>query len=312
MRHQIFSALLIFPFIFALPIFSKEEKAPVFSYANELQVAIDTAKEAGDLIMQFWNQNIDLETEMKGASPVTIADLKANEAICKKLLGAFPQYGLITEERWSGEAEQKEKNKTAEWCWVVDPLDGTKSFMAGKKEFGVHIALLQSGRPVLGVNYYPALQTLYLGVDGCGAYKQVKKRKMKRIFSEEKPTAIRPVVSSKKSAFVQSFYAALLGMPITPKMLRKDFKSVGSCGLRLCMIAEGKRNIYASSGESGRVWDYASGSVILKEAGGLISDLKGRPLDFLSEDYRFKTGTLSCGSKDLFEKAVKVMKNVEP
>jgi 3'-phosphoadenosine 5'-phosphosulfate (PAPS) 3'-phosphatase len=106
--------------------------------------------------------------------------------------------------------------------------------------------------------------------------------------------------------FVHSFYTSLLGMELTPKMLKRDFKSVGSCGLRLCMIAEGSRNIYASSGESGSVWDYASGAVILKEAGGNITDLKGKPLDFLSEDYKFKSGTLSSGSKEIFERAIQI------
>ncbi len=207
---------------------------------------------------------------MKGTTPVTIADFESNEAICKKLIAAFPDYGLLTEETIGGEIMEKAIScwRTAEWTWVVDPLDGTKTFISGRKDFGIHIALLHFGTPVLGVNYYPVSKTIYFAVDGCGAYIQVKNKALKRIYTEENPKMLRPIISSRKSTFVHSFYSAFLGMPLTPKMLRKDFKCVGSCGLRLCMIAEGARDIYVSNGESGSIWDYASGSIILKEAGG--------------------------------------------
>ncbi len=295
--------------LFASFLFAKEEPL-TFSHESELKVAIDAAYDAGSILMQYWNKKIDLETEMKdGKSPVTIADFESNDAICKKLLDHFPEYGLLTEEKLEGERENQAilKWRDAEWTWVVDPLDGTKSFIGGKSQFGIHIALLHHGEPVVGVNYYPATKTMYFATVGSGAYKQVKNKPPRRIFAEKKAKVIRPVVSSKKSDFVKAFYSSLLGQPITDKMLRKDFKSLGSCGLRLCMIAEGKRNIYASSGQSGRIWDYASGAVILKEAGGTMTDLLGKPLDFLSPNYKFKSGTLSVGPQDLFEKAI--MKN---
>jgi|GEM_PF-419966 len=299
---------LMFNFLVVFCAFTKEKKPPVFSYPKELETAMDAARQAGSILLQYWNKEADLEIEMKGTTPVTVADFQSNEAICKKLLADFPDYGLLTEEKIGGEAMEMAiaRWREAEWTWMVDPLDGTKSFIAGRKDFGIHIALLHFGIPILGVNYYPVSKTMYLAVVRCGAYKQVRKKPLQQIHAEVKAKAVRPVVSSKKSSFVHSFYKALLGMPLTPKMLRKDFKNVGSCGLRLCMIAEGKRNIYASSGESGSVWDYASGAVILKEAGGFISDLQGKPLDFLSDTYKFKSGTLSCGSKELFEKAIRV------
>lgn len=306
-----FRIFLILPILFISWVFPKEEKLPVFSFSRELETAIDAAKEAGAILLQYWNRGFDLETTMKDATPVTIADYESNEAICKKLMTAFPDFGLLTEEKIGGEMMEKaiSRWREAEWTWVIDPLDGTKNFIAGRKDFGIHIALMHFGLPVLGVNYYPVSKTLYFAVEGCGAYMQVKNKAPKPIHTEEKSKVIRPVVSSRKSKFVHVFYSALLGVTLTPKMLRKDFKCVGSCGLRLCMIAEGARDIYASNGDSGSIWDYASGSVILKEAGGFISDLYGNPLDFLSKDCKFKSGTLSCGSKEVYQKAVEVNKN---
>ncbi len=299
---------LVLSFLFSILAPSREEKIPVSFHPKELEVAMAAAREAGEVLMRYWNKRGNLEIQMKGSTPVTKADFQSNETICKKLIAAFPEYGLLTEEKIGGTLfeEAIARWREADWTWVVDPLDGTKSFIAGRKDFGIHIALMHSGIPVLGVNYYPVTKTMYIGVEGCGAYKQVKNRSFQAIHVEQKIKELRPVVSSKKSVFVQSFYSVLLGIPITQKMLRKNFKNVGSCGLRLCLIAEGNRNIYASSGESGSIWDYASGSVILREAGGFISDLHGEPLDFLSENYKFKRGTLSCGPKDLFENAIKV------
>ena len=300
--------ILIFNFLFVVSAFAKEEKPPVFAHPKELEAAIDAAKEGGSILMQYWNKGIDLEADMEEETPSTIADYESNAEMCKKLLNAFPENGLLSEKKIGGELMEKAMGRwrKAEWTWVVDPLDGARAFIAGQREFGIHIALLHYGTPVLGVDYYPVMKTLYIGVEGCGAYKQVRKRPLQRIRAEEKTKAIHPIVGSRKSGFIRSFYTALLGTPITDKMLRRDFKIVGSCGLGLCMIAEGKRNISVSNGERGTVWDSASGYVILKEAGGFVSDLQGQPLDFLAEDCKFHTGALFCGSKNLFEKAVKI------
>src|SRR5579871_834681 len=140
---------VIFNFFFVFVASAKESSPPVFSYPKELETAVIVAKEAGSILLQYWNQGMDLEVEMKGTSPVTLADFQSNELICKRLIAAFPDFGLLTEEKISGDEIEKAiaRWRETEWTWVVDPLDGTRSYIAGRKDFGIHIALLHFGIP---------------------------------------------------------------------------------------------------------------------------------------------------------------------
>ena len=289
MIRAIFLSLLI---AFAsLHAAGKKTKPPQFTHEKELAVAIETAKGAGNVLMNHWNRAV----VMQGEPLDSVASSKSNEWICKKLLDAYPDYGFVSEEKREGQE--------AEWTWMIDPLDGTRSFMAGRQDFGVHIALLHQGVPVLGVNYYPVSRTIYFAVAGCGAFKQVKNRPFVPIHVADKGKELLPVVASRKSSFIHSFYTALTGAPLSKKMLRKDFRCVESCGLSICLIAEGKRTILASNDAEGSLWDCASGYVILQEAGGFISDLSGKALNFRNESHCLEQGILSCSSKELFERA---------
>lgn len=135
--QQILLIFLVFNLIFSSCSFDKKEKPPVFAYPEQLETAIFAARQAGNILLQYWNKGIDLETKMKGMTPVTLADFKSNEVICKTLLEAFPDYGLLTEEAISGELVEKAiaRWREAEWTWVVDPLDGTKSYISGRRGF---------------------------------------------------------------------------------------------------------------------------------------------------------------------------------
>ncbi|MBI5272874.1 MAG: hypothetical protein HY861_02700 [Chlamydiia bacterium] len=298
-------AFLFFLCVFG--VYGQAPKIPVFSHhGEEIALAIETAKEAGALLLASWNQENPLPREESVA-----IHLKSNELICKKLLSSFPDYGLITKEPIEDKGVQKAISQAHETdlTWVVDPLNGTPSFVAKGKEFGVHIALLERGTPILGIHYYPVAKRLYVGVAGCGAYKQLRRGPFRPIHVDAKSDVLRPIVSSRKAPFVHSFYSALLGIPLTKKMLRKDFRCIASSGLRLCQIAEGKRNIDAIEA-GGAIWDLASGYVILKEAGGEMGTLTGEPLNFLAKDHQLRTGALCCGSKSLFERASQNAKSI--
>src|SRR5262245_18713815 len=127
--------------LFICCLFAKQEKSPVFSFPQELETAMEAAREAGSILLQYGNWEVDLEIEMNETTPVTISDFQSNEAICKKLLTAFPDYGLLTEERTGGEVATKAtaRWREADWTWVVDPLDGMQVFIDGGKDFGIQI-----------------------------------------------------------------------------------------------------------------------------------------------------------------------------
>lgn len=113
------------------------------------------AKASSEIIKQYFRTNVAIESKAD-ASPVTIADKKAEEAMRELILKNYPRHGIIGEEFGS-------ENQNAEYVWVLDPIDGTKSFICGAYSFGTLIALLKYGKPILGVYNQPILNDFLIG-----------------------------------------------------------------------------------------------------------------------------------------------------
>ena len=129
---------------------------------------VKIAKNAGDAIMDIYKNEADFGVETKGDdSPLTKADKAANDVICEGLLKMAPEIPIISEENKLTDYAER---KNYDYCWLVDPLDGTKEFIKRNGEFTVNIALLKDGQPVLGVVYAPVPDEMYWGEKGKGAY----------------------------------------------------------------------------------------------------------------------------------------------
>src|SRR5579871_1529768 len=143
--------------------------------AGTLAIALSMGLQAGKKIQSVKeSRNLQVETKADN-TPVTEADKASNEVICKTIQLYFPKHGILSEETIQGDKSLNEaikKGVDAEWTWVIDPLDGTKSFIKSiqpdakdldpryqGKHYGVHIGLLHDGQPVMGVNYYPETKT---------------------------------------------------------------------------------------------------------------------------------------------------------
>jgi 3'(2'), 5'-bisphosphate nucleotidase len=149
--------------------------------AREVLVAKTLARRAGKLLLAMQRKG-DLQTRYKpGAAPVTAADVAASELLCKGLRQEFSVDGILSEESNTEGSDQPESWWRAERTWLIDPLDGTKGFIAGSRDFGVHIGLVEGAEPVLGVNYYPATDVLYFAVRGGGAYKEAANKPAVRL-----------------------------------------------------------------------------------------------------------------------------------
>lgn len=127
-------------------------------YQRLARCAVAAANEAGAVIAGFFRQPVENETKAD-ASPVTLADCRAEAIIRAQVASAFPAHGIIGEEYGS-------ENADAEFVWVIDPIDGTRAFLTGKPLFGTLIAVLHAGRPVVGVLYQPILRELWCAVTG--------------------------------------------------------------------------------------------------------------------------------------------------
>lgn len=222
---------------------------------NDININIikDIAIKAGDEIMKIYNKDFNIDYK-NDKSPLTEADLKSNEIICKSLKKEYPSIPLISEE--NKEVPYSER-KNWEYYWCIDPIDGTKEFIKKNGEFTVNIALIYKNKPVLGVVYAPALGDIYFAKENEGAYKNHQKLPLN---VNDTPKEKLFVVASKShlSKETQDFIDNLDTKEI-------EQVSKGS-SLKLCLVAEGVADIYPRLAPT-MEWDTAAADAIVRETG---------------------------------------------
>lgn len=221
------------------------------------------ALDAGKSIMTHYYSNITVENKADN-SPVTIADLAANEIIINQLQQLTPDIPILSEESPQTDWQQRQYWQS---FWLVDPLDGTKEFINKNGEFTVNIALIENGKPILAVVYAPALNKAWLG-DGKTAWLVTKAGKeVIRLL----PSTIPTVVGSRSHPSVGlEAYLQQLG--------EHKWIAVGS-SLKFCLVAEGRAQYYPRLGPT-MMWDTAAGQCIAESAGATVNDLDGFPIRY--------------------------------
>lgn len=211
------------------------------------------ALEAGKEIMKIYKKNFSVEHK-DDKSPLTEADLKSNEIICKALVKLYPNIPIMSEENKQVDYETR---KNWEYYWCIDPIDGTKEFIKKNDEFTVNIALIHKDRPVLGVVYAPAIDEMYSAKEACGAFLNNQKLPLKT--NEDKSKKLYVVASkSHLSKETQKFIDSLDTKEI-------EQVSKGS-SLKLCMVASGDADIYPRLAPT-MEWDTAAADAIVRESG---------------------------------------------
>lgn len=235
-----------------------------------LEEVKDIARDAGAAIMDIYRSD-DFDVQKKADdSPLTKADLAAHNIICEGLRALDIQYPVISEESSAISWAQRKH-----WCryWLVDPLDGTKEFIKRNDEFTVNIALIEKGVPILGVVYAPALDAMYTGERDRGAFLNDKAISV----ATQEPETLRVVGSRSHPSQETTDWLDALGKPY-------EMLAVGS-SLKLCLVAEGKADIYPRLGPTSE-WDTAAAHAVLSAAGGDVLTLNGEPLLYnQKEDY---------------------------
>lgn len=223
---------------------------------KELEIAKEAALEAGRIILEIYNQKFKIDYK-EDHSPVTQADRLADEAIVGRLKKEFPQYAVLSEE-----SQDDLKRLENDWCWIVDPLDGTKEFIKKNGEFTVNIALAYQHKVVLGVVYIPVQKTMFYAVKDKGAFVE-ESGKTQRIKVSDKEYNIRAACSrSHTSEKLKS---------ILQKNGINHLVFAGSA-LKGCMIARGDAEIYYRYGKTCE-WDTAALQCIVEEAGGIFREM---------------------------------------
>lgn len=214
---------------------------------------INISKNAGTKILEVYNSN-DFKIQVKhDKSPVTEADLISHEIIANGL-SQISKYPVLSEECIIDYSVRRNWHT----FWIVDPLDGTKDFIAKNDQFTVNVALIEDGTPVLGVIYAPALGLMYSAKKDCGAFKNGKK-----IYNNSKRQSL--------IATDSNFHSVDETVSFLKKNNISNVQKYGS-SLKFGKLAEGKIDIYPRFNGS-KEWDIAAGHIVLKEAGCKILDL---------------------------------------
>jgi len=221
-----------------------------------LELACDLAARAGTIIMQVRARGFVTERK-SDRSPVTEADRAAEALIVAGLREATPDIPVIAEE----EVDAGLAPAHADICWMVDPLDGTREFSAGRDEFAVCIGLVRDGRAALGAVGAPARGDVFGGIVGHGAWKLTAGRR-DPIAARVPPADGLAVVASRHSGSDPRLAPYLAGRPIG------SIANIGSA-LKFTWLAEGRADLYPRFGRT-MEWDTAAGQALLEAAGGSV------------------------------------------
>jgi 3'(2'), 5'-bisphosphate nucleotidase len=228
------------------------------------------ARAAGAAILEVYAREHIAVRGKADASPVTEADERAEAIILAGLAQLDPATPVVSEEA----ASAGQVPTVGERFWLVDPLDGTKEFLARNGEFTVNIALIEHGRPVLGVVLAPALHTLYAGAVGSGAWCEQGDPAGARVamHCRAAPAAGLTVVTSRSHHDAKALEAFLAGRQVV------SVRHAGS-SLKLCLVATGEADLYPRFGRT-MEWDIAAGHAVLAAAGGRVTSLDGHDLRY--------------------------------
>lgn len=246
--------------------------------AAELETAARLAREAGAAALGFYG---NIPMEYTGSSPVTAADRASNDVIVAGLKHAFPADAILSEE-----SADTPDRLGASRVWIVDPLDGTKEFIARNGEFSIMIGLAIDGIAVLGVVYRPDGDVLYLAADGFGSWADRNGERVRLRCASSGDRAPRMVGSrSHNDSLIQRIGDAL---GVT------DVKVSGSVGLKCALIAENQRDLYVHPVPYLKEWDTCAPEMILREAEGWVSDCSGDRLQYNKSNPVQPNGIIAC------------------
>jgi 3'-phosphoadenosine 5'-phosphosulfate (PAPS) 3'-phosphatase len=241
-------------------------------YRDDLDAAIAAALAAGTVVREFYDGDMVATYAKSDGSPVTDADLAADQAIREVLSDRFPDDAILSEE-----SQDNHRRLTNPRCWIVDPIDGTEQFIQRTGEFDVLVALVENGRPVAVAGYQPATRLLITATDGEGAWLRSGGSAWERVRLEPASSNLRVGTSKwfgapSNAAIVESV-ASSLGVALeepavtgfSPRMFLPPRAVDVMIGIR-----PGTDQTMASE------WDFAVADLVFHEAGGMVTDLSGQ------------------------------------
>lgn len=235
---------------------------------QEFARVCEQAARAGGEVLRRMQGQITVR-EKAPADLVTEADLSSQQTIRRLLLDVFPNHGFLGEETLPERAS--DGPKSADFTWIVDPLDGTTNYVHGLDNFCVSVALQQGDQIVVGVVYDPIREECFVATQGKGAFCNGRRMHCSRVRALDQAlvAASLPARVTPDSADVAQF----LNVMYECQAIRR----LGSAALNLCNVAAGRMDGYWAT--SIQKWDVAAGLLMVREAGGVITGIDGEPFE---------------------------------
>lgn len=233
--------------------------------ADPLEVAEKAARAAGAILLEGFGRE-GMEVERKGAVDlVTEMDRAAESEILERLRSAFPSHSMMAEESAHAGGTAHEE---AEHLWIVDPLDGTTNYAHGHPQWAISIGYARAGRVVAGVVYDAARDELFAAADGKGATLNGKPIEVSRALTLDESLVATgfPYDRRERIDFYMPFYRAAV-------LSTQGVRRAGAAALDMAWVACGRLDAYFEFGI--QPWDVAAGEILVREAGGMLSDMRG-------------------------------------
>jgi len=241
---------------------------------HELDVAIAAARDAVGVVNEVYAHPFDVDYKERN-EPVTIADRRANEIICNAIACAFPNDAIVAEESAPSDPARIAADLARERVWLVDPLDGTKEFVARNDEFAVMIGLCVAGTPIVGVVALPMTGQVFVGGPG-GAWLIAPDGARRPLHV----SSVRAVADSTLLLSRSHRSDRLLALVARLAPARQVIS--GSVGIKCARIAASEADVYINlpSLRGARLWDACGPEAIVRAAGGRVSTVFGEPIAY--------------------------------
>ena len=256
------------------------------------------AEQAGEILKKYHGTNFEVEYKRDKFDPVTIADKESDDLLRKGIGDAFPNDEILSEENPLQPSTYEGR------VWMVDPLDDTKGFVAGRDTPGVMIGLLEKGKPILGVVYLPFLNEWYYSEINKGAFR-VKSGVTQQLWVRHM-TDISEVVLAGQSTLKSDVNS------LNTVVAELGFKSAfpESCfGAEIGLVAAGEADVAMQTSTRAGKWDTLAAQVILTEAGGAMCDVDGNALDYTKPASSWDRYVLAAGTPELLQKIVSKLRS---
>ena len=249
-----------------------------------LNIAVEISREAGALLAQLFKRPHEI-TYKRPSDLVTESDRRSEALIIERLQSHFPKHSIVAEEGGGGKTD-------SDYCWYVDPLDGTTNFAHGFPVFCVTLGLAYRGEVIAGVVYDPLREELYTAERGAGAYLNNK-----RIHVSKAPKLSESLLATGFPPFA-SDHDLNIEYYLRFTQLSHGIRRAGSAALDLCSVACGRFEGFWELKLN--PWDKAAGMLLVTEAGGRVSDLKGGPYDLLADEVFASNGLIHDAMCEVF------------